>query len=85
VGRIDNDLLPRIVVQSYLGHLPARDRQILSLEFFEDLPLKKIAEELGVSVSATRMARARALNRLRNLLFEEARTLDSDLESPKTS
>ena len=81
VGRIDDELVPGIIIQSYLAHLPTRDKEILSLEFIDELPPQKIAQKLGLSASAARMARRRALNRLRKLLFEEVSSLETRLDT----
>lgn len=79
VGQIDEDILPRIFVRSYLEYLPPRERQVLALELFEDQSTVDIATALGITPGAVRTTKSRAINRLRNLLLKEAKALE---ESP---
>ena len=55
----------RWVLRSLLDRLPSRQRLTLELTCFEDLPLRDVAERLGVSVGCTRHYYYRGLARLR--------------------
>lgn len=48
-----------------LEQLPARERLVLARSFFEEVPMRAIAEELGVTESRVCQLRAQALGRLR--------------------
>lgn len=76
ITRIDDEILASIFVQSYLEHLPVRDKEILYLEFIENRTQREIAAQMGLKPGALRMARSRALNRLRQLLLEQAKVLE---------
>ena len=52
-------------IQAALGALPPRERLILSRSYFEERPLRQIAQELGVTESRVCQLRAQALARLR--------------------
>lgn len=53
------------VVERCLHRLGERDRRVLVLTFYAEKPSAEIAEELGVSPTVVRVARHRALERLR--------------------
>jgi RNA polymerase sigma-70 factor (ECF subfamily) len=59
-----------------LAELPERDRQVVTLFWFEGLPDAAIGERLGCSVGAVRVLRCRALRKLQSpqlhSLLEEA-------------
>jgi RNA polymerase sigma-70 factor (ECF subfamily) len=52
-------------VQSALGLLDARDREVLVLRYLEQLTTAEIAAVLGIGVGAVKMRHLRALQRLR--------------------
>ena len=52
-------------VERCLHQLAERDRRVLVLTFYAEKPSSEIAEELGVTATAVRVARHRALERLR--------------------
>ena len=52
-------------VQAALNALPPRERLILARSYFEERPLRQIAQELGVTESRVCQLRAQALARLR--------------------
>jgi RNA polymerase sigma-70 factor (ECF subfamily) len=52
------------VLRSALAQLPGKQRATLELTCFEDLPLREVAERLGVSVGCTRHYYYRGLARL---------------------
>ena len=59
----------RVVVQALAG-LPVRQRQVVVLRYFEDLPVDQVAALLGVSSGAVKTHTSRALSRLRELLSD---------------
>ncbi|MFI9590529.1 SigE family RNA polymerase sigma factor [Nonomuraea sp. NPDC052265] len=57
-----------------LQELPRRQRAVVVLRYYEDLPDQEIAEILGVSRGTVRSQAARALDKLRiKYVFQEAR------------
>ena len=54
----------RWILRTGLAQLPTRQRATLELTCFEDLPLREVAERLGVSVGCTRHYYYRGLARL---------------------
>lgn len=62
----------RIVLRAVLGRLTARQRTVLVLRYFEDLPEARVAQQLGCSVGTVRSTTHRALARLRVLAPELA-------------
>jgi RNA polymerase sigma-70 factor (ECF subfamily) len=56
----------RWVLRTGLAQLPTRQRATLELTCFEDLPLREVAERLGMSVGCTRHYYYRGLERLRH-------------------
>ncbi len=65
-----------------IEELPERDRDLLSLRYFEQLPDESIAEHLGISRSNVRQRARRILQRLRErlpgALFDELDDLDEE-------
>lgn len=61
--RLDNDHLNRA-----LGELPLGYREALVLRYHEDLPIRDIAQALGISLSAAKMRLSRGLEMLRQRL-----------------
>jgi RNA polymerase sigma factor (sigma-70 family) len=66
----DDDLWSALkpILDEALSELAARDREVLLLRFFENLPLAKVGVHAGVSENAARMRVDRALGRLRKLV-----------------
>ncbi|MEU1334992.1 SigE family RNA polymerase sigma factor [Streptomyces sp. NPDC005865] len=63
----------RIVMRGALAKLTARQRTVLVLRYFEDLPEAEVAAVLGCSVGTVRSTTHRSLARLRTLAPELAR------------
>lgn len=68
-----------------LGHLPARDRDVLGLKFAFDLKHKEIAELTGLTESNVGVVVYRSLKKLRGILdrqeAERARTINEQEEA----
>ncbi|MEV8517419.1 SigE family RNA polymerase sigma factor [Dactylosporangium sp. NPDC051484] len=64
-------VIERRVVTLALAQLPVRQRQVVVLRFFEDLPIEQTAELLGCSTGTVKSYTSRALSRLRELLAED--------------
>jgi RNA polymerase sigma-70 factor (sigma-E family) len=60
------------VVRQALRALPARQRTVLVLRFYEDLPVAEVADLLGCSAGAVKTHTHRGIRRLRQLLGAEA-------------
>ncbi|MEV0120005.1 SigE family RNA polymerase sigma factor [Streptomyces sp. NPDC050703] len=69
----------RIVLRGALAKLTARQRTVLVLRYFEDLPEAEVARLLGCTVGTVRSTTHRSLARLRSLAPELAR-----LDGPDT-
>ncbi|MFI6484190.1 SigE family RNA polymerase sigma factor [Nonomuraea sp. NPDC050663] len=67
----------RMVLREALAKLTPRQRTVLVLRYFEDLPDTEVAKELGVSVGTVRSTAHRSLARLRELSPELARELET--------
>ena len=68
----------RVVVSDALTRITPRQRAVLVLRFFEDLPEKEVAHLLGCSVGTVRSTTHRSLARLRELAPElnDARSIE---------
>ncbi|MER5211664.1 SigE family RNA polymerase sigma factor [Streptomyces sp. NPDC002838] len=62
----------RLVMRQALSRLTARQRTVLVLRYFEDLPEAEVAQLLGCSVGTVRSTTHRSLARLRSLAPELA-------------
>lgn len=58
----------RDALHTAIGALPAREREIIQMRYFQGLPSKTIAERLGLSEARISQLHARATSRLRDLL-----------------
>lgn len=65
----------QLLVQA-LGLLPAGQRQVIVLRYFEDLPVAETAELLGISPGTVKSHTARALAALREVLGDDADGID---------
>lgn len=66
----------RMVLRGALAKLTARQRTVLVLRYFEDLPEEQVARELGCSIGTVRSTAHRSLARLRQLAPELAVELE---------
>lgn len=69
----DRDALSRAVAA-----LPARQRAVLVLRFYEDLDVAEVAQAMGLTPSSVRSAQARALASVRDSLDDAARETVDD-------
>ncbi|SDU82024.1 SigE family RNA polymerase sigma factor [Jiangella alkaliphila] len=76
-GQVDD----RLDLRQALLRLTARQRAVLVLRFYEDLPEREVAEIMGCSVGTVRSQTARALARVRVLAPELA--ADAALPTPE--
>jgi RNA polymerase sigma-70 factor (sigma-E family) len=65
---LDEQVAERDVVVRALRRLPVRQRAVLVLRYYDDLPEADVADILGVSVGTVKSHAARGLERLRNEL-----------------
>jgi RNA polymerase sigma factor (sigma-70 family) len=76
--RFDEHLLAGIFVRSYLEELSPREREVAKMSFLEEESSEDIAKILGLTPSAVRATKARAVSRLRKILLQEARALERE-------
>ncbi|MFI6705198.1 SigE family RNA polymerase sigma factor [Nonomuraea sp. NPDC050478] len=67
----------RVVLRAALAKLTARQRTVLVLRYFEDLPDHEVARRLGCSVGTVRSTAHRSLARLREVAPELAEELEA--------
>ncbi|MFI5854547.1 SigE family RNA polymerase sigma factor [Streptomyces parvulus] len=70
-GAGDGDASLRLTLLDALARLPAKDRAVVVLRYWEDRSVEQTADVLGVSSAAVRTRCSRALGRLRELLGED--------------
>ncbi|WP_329550280.1 SigE family RNA polymerase sigma factor [Streptomyces sp. NBC_01356] len=75
----------RVVMRHALSRLTARQRTVLVLRYFEDLPEADVARLLGCSVGTVRSTTHRSLARLRTLAPELAALGPAAAEQPQPS
>lgn len=73
---INEHLDVALFLQSYMARLEPRERAILSLEYFQGLSFKEMAKLFGTSAGAMRAAKYRLMNKLREMIREDAEDLD---------
>ena len=64
----EHDLELRHVVLTAIGHLSARQRDVVVLRYFWDLPVAEIATLLGISTGTVKLQLFRARAHLRDSL-----------------
>ncbi|MEU0849329.1 SigE family RNA polymerase sigma factor [Streptomyces flaveolus] len=70
-GAADGDAPLRLTLLAALARLPAKDRAVIVLRYWEDRSVEQTADVLHVSSAAVRTRCSRALGRLRDLLGED--------------
>jgi RNA polymerase sigma-70 factor (sigma-E family) len=80
----EHDSSTRLAVVAALADLPARQRAVIVLRYFEDLSVRHVAEALGTSEGTVKKQTFDALKRLRGRLGDDL-VADSDLDSPATA
>jgi RNA polymerase sigma-70 factor (sigma-E family) len=65
----------RLTMLDALARLPARDRAIVILRYFEDLSVEQVADALEVPVGVVKSQTRRSLTKLRELLAADQLTL----------
>ncbi|MBL7021440.1 MAG: sigma-70 family RNA polymerase sigma factor [Nitrospinaceae bacterium] len=68
MDKSDNGDVISTKMEEALGKLSLDDREIIVLRFFSDLSIKEISETLGIKLTATKMRRYRALEKLKEEL-----------------
>jgi RNA polymerase sigma-70 factor (ECF subfamily) len=71
-GRADESAA---AVNKVLARLPRRERDVLMLRFYLDLPLQEMAGQLGLGLSATKMRLYRALESFSAQMLKQQRAL----------
>lgn len=64
----DSDTALRLTLFDALGKIPARDRAVVVLRYWEDHPVETVAEMLDMPVGTVKTQSARSLARLRAML-----------------
>ncbi|OHB56980.1 MAG: hypothetical protein A2173_09290 [Planctomycetes bacterium RBG_13_44_8b] len=59
------------ILHALLDRLPSADRLVLTLMYFEDCPIKEIAQRTGWTVAAVKMRGARARKKLKKITEKE--------------
>ncbi|GGS25655.1 SigE family RNA polymerase sigma factor [Streptomyces griseoviridis] len=70
-GAADGDAPLRLTLLDALSRLPAKDRAVVVLRYWEDRSVEETADVLNVSSAAVRTRCVRALGKLRGLLGED--------------
>lgn len=66
------DVYEDLDLKAAMGALDLTDQSILKLRFFEDLPLKQIAEVLNLNENTVKTRLYRSLDKLKQILSEKA-------------
>ncbi|MDN0195440.1 SigE family RNA polymerase sigma factor [Streptomyces sp. S.PNR 29] len=70
-GTADGDASLRLTLLDALSRLPAKDRAVVVLRYWEDRSIEETADAMNASSAAVRTRCVRALARLRELLGED--------------
>ena len=65
------DPAERAALERHIDRLPPRQRSVLNLRIFADLPFKEIAAAEGISENAAKVSYHHAITRLRTWLTSE--------------
>ncbi|MCX4995643.1 SigE family RNA polymerase sigma factor [Streptomyces longwoodensis] len=71
VAAASGDATLRVTLLDALGRLPAKDRAVVVLRYWEDRSIQETADAMNTSSAAVRTRCVRALARLRDLLGED--------------
>jgi RNA polymerase sigma-70 factor (sigma-E family) len=74
-GAADDDHTLRLTLLAGLAQLDRMDRAVLVLRYWDDADVSTTASVLNISPGAVRMRSSRALERLRDVLGEDLRTM----------
>jgi RNA polymerase sigma factor for flagellar operon FliA len=66
--RVYEEIEVRDRMRSAIGELPARERRIVAMYYFQDATMKQIGDAIGVNESRVSQLHARAIDRLRRIL-----------------
>ena len=77
-GRALSSVEDRALLTSLLQSLPPRERQIVVLRHYSDLPEREVADLLGVSVGTVKSSASRGLTTLRARLAEQSDAADRE-------
>ena len=80
VGDPAGDVAQRLALASVLAQLTKRQRAVIVLRYYEDLPEAEVAAILGCSVGTVRSQTSRSLTRLR-VLYPEGASVTSVKEA----
>ena len=75
------DLDERSIVMDALAQLPARQRAVVVLRFYDDLSVRQTASLLGCSTGTVKSQTSHALAKLRELLGEELEEAEEPFEA----
>lgn len=75
VSKVDESLFTPIFIRSYLEHLPARERKVLTSLYLEGHEIREIAKEMELTTAAVQAIKARGIKRLREILGCDRKTL----------
>ena len=75
-GAYEPDTAEALAVRAAVARLPARERAVLVLRFFSDLPVGEVADLLRMPEGTVKTTTARALARLRDADFDLSEVRD---------
>jgi RNA polymerase sigma factor (sigma-70 family) len=75
-SNIDNVLMTRLIVRSYLEYLTEHEQNVLGWELIDGRSTREIAGELGITPGAVRTIRSRAREKLRAVIERDEAMLE---------
>ena len=69
---VDQDMLTKVFIRSYLERLPLREQTVILLDYFHGFTLKEIAVQLDLTDANVRVIKHRALKSLREMIRNDA-------------